>query len=98
MQLARVDGNIVAAVNHPSMNGWRVLICQPIDDAGRETGGPILAIDTLGAGLHSKVIFTTDGSFTRSAVEDAHSPLRNMVMSIVDEPAGQGKPEEKIAV
>lgn len=74
------------------------MICQPIDDSGRETGGPVLAIDTLGAGLHSKVVFTTDGSFTRSAVEDSHSPLRNMIMSIVDEPTGQATVKEKVAV
>ena len=33
MQLARVEGNIVATRKHPSFEGWRLVICQPIGAA-----------------------------------------------------------------
>jgi microcompartment protein CcmK/EutM len=84
MILARVDGTIVATVCHPSMAGHRSIICQPIDANGRDEGAPILAIDPLGAGQHQRVMISTDGSHTRAHVKDPKSPLRNIVLGIVD--------------
>jgi len=86
MILARVDGVIVSTVCHPSMVGCRSIICQPMDDQGREEGAPILALDPLSAGQHQRVLISTDGSFTRNYVKDERSPLRNIIMAIVDEP------------
>ena len=86
MFLARVDGVIVATVSHPSMAGHRSIICQPLDEHGRDEGAPVLAVDPLGAGQHERVMISTDGSFTRAHVKDPKSPLRNIVMGIVDEP------------
>ena len=85
MILARVDGVIVSSVCHPSLHGNRSVICQPLDDQGREEGGPILAIDPLSAGQHQRVLISTDGSHTRNYVKDQKSPLRNMIMAIVDQ-------------
>lgn len=84
MQLARIDGVIVSTVCHPSMRGHRSVICQPLDPEGRDEGTPILAIDSLGAGLHQTVMITTDGSAARILVGDERSPLRNSVLAIVD--------------
>ena len=44
------------------------------------------AIDSQGAGQHERVLISTDGSHTREHVNDPHSPLRNMIVAIVDEP------------
>ncbi len=84
MILARIDGTIVATACHPSMEGRRTVICQPLDAAGNEEGTPILAIDPLGAGLHQKVLLSTDGSTTRELVGDPKTPLRNLIIGIVD--------------
>lgn len=89
MFLARIDGVIVSTVCHPSMGRYRTVICQPINDAGQDEGSPVLAVDPHGAPLHSRVIYTTDGSSTRSLVGDEHSPLRNMVCALVDPPPQQ---------
>jgi ethanolamine utilization protein EutN len=86
MILARIDGVIVSSVCHPSMNGCRTVICQPVDEAGREEGAPILALDPLSAGRHQQVLISTDGSKTRVHVGDPMSPLRNIILAIVDEP------------
>ncbi len=86
MILARVDGVVVTTVCHPSMVGCRSIICQPLDEQGREEGAPILAIDPLSAGQHQRVLISTDGSNTRNHVQDQKSPLRNMILAIVDEP------------
>ncbi len=84
MFLARVDGVVVSTVCHPSMAGYRSIICQPLDAEFRDEGAPVLAIDPLGAGQHERVLVSTDGSHTRALVKDPKSPLRNIVMGIVD--------------
>ena len=86
MILARVDGVIVTTVCHPSMNGCRTAICQPLDETGRSEGAPILALDPLSAGQHQRVLISTDGSKTREHVGDPRSPLRNIILAILDEP------------
>lgn len=92
MNYARIDGNIVTAACHPSMEGFRTVICQPLDAEGNEEGTPVLAIDCLGAGMHERVILSTDGSATRELVGDPKTPLRNLIVGIVDPIAPRPSP------
>jgi ethanolamine utilization protein EutN len=90
MLLARVEGNVVATRKHPSLECWRLLVCQPISLSGDPEGAPQVAIDAQGAGMHQRVLISSDGSAARNAVGDEKSPVRWMVVGIVDEkePAG----------
>lgn len=85
MFLARVEGNIVATRKHPSLEGWRLLICQPINSVGRPEGTPQIALDPQGAGMHQRVIISSDGMAARKTVGDEKSPARWMIIGIVDE-------------
>jgi len=85
MLLARVEGNVVATRKHPSFEGWRFVICQPINGAGQPEGTPQIAIDAHGAGLHQRVVISSDGLAARKAVGDDKSPARWMIVGIVDE-------------
>lgn len=87
MLLARVDGSVIATRKHPSFNGWRLLICQPINSAGQPEGSPQVAIDPHGAALHQLVVISSDGMAARKTVGDDHSPARWMIIAIVDEPS-----------
>jgi microcompartment protein CcmK/EutM len=91
MNLCRVEGNLTATRKHPSFQGWRFLICQPISPNGQPEGSPVVAIDGLGAGLHETVIVSSDGSAARAAVKDPKSPARMMIVAIVDEVDGVAK-------
>jgi ethanolamine utilization protein EutN len=91
MILARIEGNLTATRKHPSFEGWRLLICQPISPNGEPEGTPQVAIDAQGAALHQQVIISSDGSAARAAVGDPKSPARWMVIGIVDEPATGGR-------
>lgn len=84
MQLARVMGQAVATVKHPSMEGWRLLVVQPLTADDKPDGEPLLAIDSLGAGTASLVILSNDGAGARELVGARNSPVRWMVMGIVD--------------
>ncbi len=92
MQLARVEGSMIATRKHPSLDGWRMLICQPLDADGKAEGTPIIAIDPYGAGMHQSVIVSSDGAAARQAVGDDLSPVRQIIVAIVDEPL-----EEQVA-
>ncbi len=85
MLLARVEGSIVATRKHPSYEGWRMLICQPLNAAGAPEGAPQIALDSHGAGMHQQVIISSDGSATRQLVNDPKSPARWLVVGVVDE-------------
>jgi len=80
MRLARVEGNVVATRKHPSLEGWRLIVCQPINLEGEDDGTPIVAIDPHGA-----VIVSSDGLAARRAVGDNRSPVRMMISGIIDE-------------
>ena len=88
MLLARIEGTVIATRKHPSFEGWRLVICQPIDLEGKPDGTPQIAIDAHGAGMHERVVISSDGSAARAAVKDPKSPARWMVVGIVDEPEG----------
>jgi len=85
MLLARVEGNVVTVKKHPSLEGWRLIVCQPINKMGEPEGIPQIAIDPLGAGMHQKVIISSDGAAARKMVGDEFSPVRWMIIGIVDE-------------
>jgi ethanolamine utilization protein EutN len=87
MLLARVEGNLTATRKHPSLEGWRLIICQPINNAGDAEGVPQVAIDSHGAAMHQRVIISSDGMAARKAVGDERSPVRWMIVGIVDEKA-----------
>jgi microcompartment protein CcmK/EutM len=85
MLLARVEGNVVATRKHPSLTGWRLVICQPINGAGAPEGVPQIAIDSHGAGMHQRVVISSDGLAARKAVGDDKCPARWMIIAVVDE-------------
>jgi ethanolamine utilization protein EutN len=86
MFLALVVGHAVSSHSHPSLKGHKMMLCQPLDADDQLTGAPIVAIDLFGAGLHSKVIVSTDGLGARHIVHDDSSPIRNFIQGVVDEP------------
>ena len=84
MLLCRVDGNVVATRKHPSLDGWKLTICQPLTREGQPDGSPQIAVDPLGAGLGERVIISSDGLATRRLVGDDKSPARWLLIAIVD--------------
>jgi len=84
MLLAMVEGSAVSTIKHPSLGGWKVLVVQPLDAAGKPDGDPLLALDMLGAGRGTKVVISNDGKGTREMIGDDNSPVRWAVIGIVD--------------
>ena len=57
MQIARVIGDLVATPKEPAFDGIRFLIIQPLSADGQDSGRPIVAVDSVGAGVGEKVFF-----------------------------------------
>lgn len=85
MQLARVVGKAVATVKHPSMNGWRLLLVQPLDQQGGADGEPQIAICELGSSVGDAVMITADGATVRDVMGTAKTPVRFAVIGQIDE-------------
>ncbi len=85
MLLCRVEGSATSTIHHRSLRGWRLLLCQPVNERDEKEGSLLLALDRLGAGLHQKVIVTSDGKSIRQIVQDENSPLRFMTVGVVDD-------------
>lgn len=86
MLTAQVVGHAVSSHSHPSLKGFKMLLCQVLDAQGKPGGAPMVAIDLFGAGMHSKVIVSTDGIGARHVVHDPKSPIRNFIQGVIDEP------------
>ncbi len=84
MQLGKVIGRATSTVKHPTMQGWRLLLAQPLLRDGKPDGAPQLVLDHLGAGRGDTVILSADGKSARELVGTEKTPVRWTVMGIVD--------------
>jgi ethanolamine utilization protein EutN len=85
MQLGTVIGHATATIKHPSLQGWRMLIVQPLSIDRKPEADPIIAVDRLGAGTGTLVILNSDGKGARELIGDEKSPVRWFTIGIVDE-------------
>jgi ethanolamine utilization protein EutN len=85
MLLARVIGTATSTVRHASLAGWKLLVVQPLAADGKSPDGdPVLAVDSVGAGVGTEVIVTSDGRGTRELLKSDTTPVRWSVLGIHD--------------
>jgi microcompartment protein CcmK/EutM len=84
MQIARVVGTVVATQKHRKFEGAKLLLVQPLtlDEAPRGTA--LLAVDTLGAGVHEKVLVVMEGRAAGEALGRTLAPVDAAVVGIID--------------
>lgn len=84
MKIGKVIGNIWATRKEERLEGFKLLLVQPINIAdGSDYGVPIVAADTIGAGVRETVI-VVGGSSARGAAGDNSTPVDATVVGIVD--------------
>ena len=57
MQLARVIGNVVSTHKDDGLQSLKLLVLQPLNPDGRDTGKTLVAVDAVGAGVGEQVFF-----------------------------------------
>ena len=84
MILGRVTGSVVSTIHHPIVDGRKLLIADRLDQDGKPTGGYIIALDAIGAGMGETVLILDEGNGARQLLDDDQAPVRSMVVGIVD--------------
>ena len=83
MQLARVIGTVVATVKNDLLEGRKLLVIQPLDARYEESGKPMIAIDSVGAG-RGEVVFWCRGKEASFPFMPSEVPTDCTIVGIVD--------------
>jgi ethanolamine utilization protein EutN len=84
MFLARIEGTVVAASKHETLEGCRFLVAQRLEADGSSGAEPLVLIDWMGAANGATVLVSTDGDIARERYGNT-SPARMVVAGLVDE-------------
>jgi len=91
MILCRVLGSVVSTEKHPAFARLKLLVVQPVDEAGAEIGKSFLAVDrAMQAGEGDTVLVLREGSGIRQLFGvplTAKLPIRSCIVGIVDSAA-----------
>lgn len=84
MILGTVIGTVVASQKHAKIHGRKLLLVQPHDASGTDTGPPLLTVDTVGAGLGERVLVVVEGRSTSQAMGVDRAPADAAIVGIID--------------
>jgi ethanolamine utilization protein EutN len=84
VQLARVIGHVVATQKHSKFEGAKLLLVQPVVPEGTAQGHPLLAVDSVGAGVHETVLVVIEGRAAGDALGRKGAPVDAAIVGIVD--------------
>ena len=85
MIIARVVGNVVATQKDVTHEGQKILLIQPLDLNGDESGDTLLALDGVDAGPGDRVLVVQEGWSAASAVDRTAAPIDAAVVGVVDQ-------------
>ncbi len=83
MLLGRVTGTVVATQKDPLMEGLTMLLLRQLGVDNEESGGYVVAVDAVGAGV-GEVVMYASGSSARQTTVTKNRPCDAVVMAIVD--------------
>jgi ethanolamine utilization protein EutN len=85
MLIARVIGEIVATQKHPSHEGRKVLLVQPLNLDGSDRGDAVVALDAVDAGIGDRVLLVMEGFSAMTSVGRPESPIDMAVIGFIDQ-------------
>ena len=83
MLLGKIIGSVWATRKYESINGYKIMIVQPVNSAYEELGDPIIALDTVGAGP-GEIIFYITASEAVIPLDVKMAPVDSSIVGIVD--------------
>ncbi len=83
MLLGKVIGSVWATRKYESINGYKIMLVQPINSEAEELGDPIVALDTVGAGP-DEIIFYITASEAVIPLDVDIAPVDASIVGIVD--------------
>jgi microcompartment protein CcmK/EutM len=83
MLVARILGTVVASQKDERLKGKKLLIVRPINLDGTDASGYVVAVDTVGAGFHERVLVVA-GSSARLAEGMKDVPVDAAIVGVID--------------
>lgn len=83
MLIARVVGTVVATMKDEKIVGRKLLIVREVTTENEIVGKPLVAIDTVDAGV-GDVVLVAQGSSARQTALTKETPTDAVIMAIVD--------------
>lgn len=86
MQIARVIGTVVSTVKNEALDGRKFLIVQTLDADLKAKGGPMVALDAVGAG-EGELVFWCRGKEASFPFKRDETPTDCTIVGIIDSDA-----------
>jgi ethanolamine utilization protein EutN len=83
MIIARILGTVVSTQKDERLEGKKLLIVKPLNVDGSDQSGYVVAVDTVGAGFHEKVLVVS-GSSARMADGNKDCPVDAAIVGVID--------------
>lgn len=84
MLIGRVIGTVVATQKHRKYEGAKLLLVQPTAADGHPRGTPLIAIDSVGAGVNERVLVVLEGRAAAEALRSKGAPVDTAIVGIID--------------
>jgi len=84
MILGEVTGTVVATVKHYKVEGRKLLLVRALTLEGMMEGKPLVAIDSVGAGVGDRVLVVREGRAAGMALGRSSGPVDAAIVGIVD--------------
>ncbi len=85
MQLARVQGTVVATVKSAGLEGIKFLIVQPLDKHQNPVGGTVVAADAVQMAGPGELVYMVSSREAAEAMPVRFVPVDHAIVGIVDQ-------------
>jgi microcompartment protein CcmK/EutM len=83
MLIARVVGSAVSTMKDETLTGTKLLVVREADVYGKPIGRPLVAVDTVDAGV-GDLVLTASGSSARQTTITSNRPVDAVIMAVLD--------------
>ena len=84
MQIARVVGTVVSTQKNRKLEGAKLLLVQPLSIDDGPHGVPLIAVDSVGAGIGEKVLVVIEGKAAGDALGKKGAAVDAAIIGIID--------------
>jgi ethanolamine utilization protein EutN len=84
MLLGLVVGTVVSTKKNRKLESAKLLLVQPLAEDDTPRGSPLLAIDSVGAGVGERVLLVVEGRAAGEALGRKAAPVDAAIVGIVD--------------
>ena len=86
MLICRVIGDVVSTIKNTHLQGYKLLIVQPVElDKKTPKGKSLIALDKVDAGADDLVLVNKEGSSARLLLEDEEVPVQAVIVGVIDD-------------